>query len=253
MGRYVKGSLKLSKKKKKEALTKSSSFTYLDEETIESVANTEWETNPFVVDESELSPEEQVVARLTGPKTVEGKKRALQNLRPRSKKNSPAETGDFFKALMTKDEIAFYEQRREKYLRDFDLNDSSDEALLMAVLMEEINWYRLVKRQAEKPTANLDKQLNDCMKRLRESLRALGMTRDQRQGVNINIRANIADLVDRIERDFNSDQEWLKKLEEEEEKMLEEKKKREERMTIIDAEIVDADYEIVDKEGGGER
>lgn len=232
------------KKKKNPNDKRRQEFTYLDEETIERVAKKEWKKQKpvFSTDPSK----DKRLKNLTGPKTEEGKRRSLQNLRPAPSKKQQeelkeirAQEGGHLYALMTPDEVSFYNERKEKYVKDFELNESSDEALLRSVLMEELTWYRLMKRQAEKPTASLDKPLNDCMKRLRESLKALGVTREQRQGFNVNIRASVAELVERVEREIHADEQLMKELDEEEERLLAEKREREQNM------IVDADFEVI--------
>lgn len=240
-GRKLSG--KKKKRKKDPTDNRRATFSFLDEEKIEEIANKEWKKPTIFTNDERFAKK---IKNLTGPKTVEGKKKALQNLRPAPSLEEGSRIamkhGGYVHALLTKDEIEFYEERKSKYLKDFELNDSSDEALLRAVLMEEVIWYRLMKKRVEKPTLDLDRPINDCMKRLRESLKALGMTREQRQGFNVNIRASIADLVDRVEREFYLDEEKMRELDEEELRMIEEKRERERNMTI------DADFTILDQE-----
>lgn len=215
-------------------------FSFLTPEEIEEIASKEWK-KPTIYANNEVDAKR--VKNLTGPKTKEGKMRSLQNLRPAPRTGSGKGLvhGGYVHALLSEDEVALYEERKEKYLKDFDLNESSDEALLRAVLLEEVIWYRLMKKKAEKPSLNLDRPLNDCMKRLRDAMKALGVTREQRQGVNVNIRASIADLADRIHRELHINNEELKRLEEEEEMLMREKELREQEL------IIEGEYEILDE------
>lgn len=220
---------------------KKENFTFLTEEQIEEIANREWKKPTIFTNDERLAKR---IKNLTGPKTVEGKKKVLRNLRPATEGSMMTKNikhGGYVHALLTEEEREFYEERKQKYIKDFELNESSDEALLRTVLMEEVIWYRLMKRKTEKPSLNLDKPLNDCMRRLREALKALGMTREQRQGFNVNIRASVADLVDRVEKEILADQERIKQLDAEEEAMIREKRRREQAMTI------EGDYAILDE------
>src|SRR5579875_2042549 len=133
----------------------------LTEEEKERIANKEWKKTPIFTSDEKLAYRAK---NLTGPKTVEGKKRALANLQIG---RNPGDNGDMRKhggyvhKILNEDELELYNSRRAVYERDYDINESADEIVLHTVLMEEVKYYRLQKYQAEHPTADLERPIND--------------------------------------------------------------------------------------------
>jgi len=90
------------------------------------------------------------ITKLAGPKTVDGKIKALMNLRPRkpkghSRKGLDGGATDVLKTgLVDDDEIAYYDARKKKYLHDFpNINESADAMALHEVIMCEVQIRRI--------------------------------------------------------------------------------------------------------------
>lgn len=175
---------------------------------------------------------------LTGPKTEEGRRRALQNLRPVKRKKTPSQAeikkvpgmthGATVKSLLNDDERDFFELRMGEYFDDFDINESSDMVLLVMTIMEEVVWRRLMLYQFQNPTKDVNKQITDCQDRLRKNLETLGMTRKQRIGDKVNVEASISDLNARFIKELEMLQDRKEAYLREEKEVLERQRKRKE-------------------------
>jgi hypothetical protein len=165
----------------------------LSDEEVENIASKEWKQTAIFTSDEKLANRAK---NLTGPKTVEGKKKSLQNLEVGRNKDviTNFKHGGYIHKILNEEEQELYNYRREEYMKDYgnDINGSADEFLLHQVLMEEVKYYRLVKIDAEKPSADVERALNDCTRRLRTALEDLGALRKQRlkqddklAGVNI--------------------------------------------------------------------
>jgi hypothetical protein len=98
-------------------------FRTLTNTEIEEIASKEWKEQHH---RTSVSPRKnQRLKNLTGPKTVEGKKRALQNLRPNTARPAevPRTHGGYILRILNDEEREFFEERRKKYLEDFELNE----------------------------------------------------------------------------------------------------------------------------------
>lgn len=212
-------------------------FRLLTNDEIDEASEKEWKEQNHTHEDPKKNNSLQ---NLTGPKTKEGKKRALQNLRPAASKTdadlAKTKHAGYLRELLNEDERTFYERRKEEYIKDFDLNESSDVALLNMCLMEEVIYRRLMLYQAENPSKSIDKPLNECQKRLRESLKSLGMTREQRQGQKVSVTHSISDLAERVMHELEYDTEKLILMEEEEKELMRKKKDRDQD-NIVDAEF----------------
>jgi hypothetical protein len=124
----------------------------------------------------------KVIANLSGPVTEEGKKKALANLRVGGYPAQVVKHGGYIKRIVSEDELDFYNMRKESYLTEFDLNQSSDEILLNLVLLDEVIVYRLLKQLNDKPSLldEISRPLNEAQTRLRNNLEGLAMLRKQR-------------------------------------------------------------------------
>ncbi len=93
---------------------------------------------------------------------------------------------DLLKKLPVPDR-KFFKQRWAFYNKEFDINSSSDYALLMEVVVDELEQKRIAQaRLGCDPTDHdtlsvLSKTASECLTRLERSLKSLGVTREQRK------------------------------------------------------------------------
>jgi len=172
-----------------------------------------------------------------GPKTLEGKRRILENLNCGGYPKQVIKHGGYVKRILNEDESDFYNQRKDLYLQEFDLNNSSDEVLLNMVLIEEVIIYRLLKILNDKPSAHksISRPLTEAQARLHKNLDGLAMLRKQR--INQDRMDKQMSIV-RLASDVMKNKEKIEKqMQEELEEELEFlKNKRERDMQIIDVE-----------------
>lgn len=215
----------------------------LTPEEISEVASKEWKQTPIFTSDEKLAHRAK---NLTGPKTVEGKMRALANLQMgrNSGEVSPTKHGGYVRKILNEEEQELYFSRREEYLKDYDINGSADEITLHQVLMEEIIYFRLQTKLAEKPSMadSIDRPLSECTGRLNRALDNLGALRKQR--LNQNEKSNtisIGTLAQQFARELMSGalQDDLQGQRDEEAAFLAKKKAREM------GEVIEADYEVV--------
>lgn len=214
---------------------------FTDEE-LEQIANKDWKVTPIFSSDEKFAAQ---AANLTGPRTVEGKKRSLQNLRVGKNKGEgpPMSHGGYVKRILDQDEQDLYESRRGTYLKDYDINGSADELLLHMILIDEVMYYRMLRRQFENPSLDIDRPLNECSARLNKNLDSLGALRRQRLKQDEKLTAiSIATIAQQFSKELMAGdiQAQLAKEMEEEKRFLEEKKKRER-----EAMTVEADYEDI--------
>lgn len=214
-------------------------------EEIEELSNKEWKRKTiYASSESALNR----AKNLTGPKTPEGKAKALANLRVGKNKGEIVNMkhGGYIMQLLDEKEQQIFEAKRESYLKDYDINSSADETLLNLVLFDEVRIYRVMKAQFINPSMDIDRPLNDISARLRNNLEALGALRKQRLKQDDKLTAiSIATIA----REFHKQlvdggiQEIVQENHEEEERFLADKKQREQ------ARMIDADYEVIEEDG----
>lgn len=175
-----------------------------------------WATRPkLTTDPSKL----RQLQALSGPKTPEGKAKALDNLivgqTPRIKH------GGYVRSLMTIEEADVYDHWKGKFLQEFpDLNESSDQLILEQILMEKVIEYRLLKAKLEKPTMNIDKPLSDCQQRMRKAMEDLGVSRRVRMTLDQPTVNNFAQLMLSFERERQNYREISAQYREEEEAFM---------------------------------
>lgn len=158
---------------------------------------------------------------LTGPKTQEGKAKALKNLKQNQEKQedqgknitSIPKDHPVYSFLINDDEAKFYIAREEKYKTDYKMNDSSDQTTLQQIILEEISINRYRKRQAERDFAYENKQfkeykemmdftnqIGECNKRINELIKLFGGDRRSRGSLKSDDKAgDLASLVLRFE------------------------------------------------------
>ncbi|RPK20077.1 MULTISPECIES: hypothetical protein [Paenibacillus] len=213
---------------------------------IAEVASKEWKKTPIFTSDEKVAYKAK---NLTGPKTVEGKMKSLANLQAGRNAGdvSPTKHGGYVRRILNEDEQELYFSRREEYLKDYDINGSADEITLHQVLMEEVIYFRLQVKLAEKPSLadTIDRPLSECTGRLNRALDNLGALRRQR--LNQNEKSNtisIGTLAQQFARELmnGSLQDDLKAQQEEEARFLAQKKERE-------AHTIDAEYEVVQDNG----
>jgi hypothetical protein len=193
----------------------------LNDEELEKISNKEWKKTPIFTSDEKLANRAK---NLTGPKTVEGKKKSLANLQVgRNSSDSPTNLrhGGYIRKILNEDEQEYYFMRMEIYYKDYDINGSADEIILHQVLMEEVILMRLYTKQANNPSTDIERPLNDCTRRLRTALEDLGALRKQRLKQDDKVASlNIATIAQAFARELNQgsvEQELLKLRQEEEE------------------------------------
>lgn len=161
--------------------------------------------------------------------------------RRKKKKQAPEENsveGHLLAAMDEMERELFY-RRKEEYLKEFDLNSSSDYTLLNDILFYEILKLRLMKVKLIDPTVDVDKILLECTDRIQRNLEALGMLRKQRLAQKEQVTTSIADLIAQFDRE--------KALAEREKYLAEEetefKKKQERDAGIVDFETAVAKFD----------
>lgn len=112
---------------------------------------------------------------------------------------TPGLDAESLRGMLTGKEKKVWVQREKKYRTEFEFNDSSDWPLLLQVLTEEIHQLRLVERRLKHNEADLDIELNESYKRMNAALKALGLTREQRESATKETDGNIAQLVKQFE------------------------------------------------------
>lgn len=220
-------------------------FRTLTDDEIEKIAEKDWKKQ----NHSHKDPSrDKRYKNLSGPKTPEGKARALQNLRPAASKTDKqlklTKHAGYLKELLNDGEREFYEARKAKYIEDFELNESSDDSILTMCLMEEVIYRRLMLYQGENPSKSIDRPLKECQDRLLKALKALGMTREQRQGQKVTVTHSISDLAQTVMHELEYNQDRIEAQRQEELELLNKKRTREYEIDIEDAEYTHIDDEF---------
>lgn len=180
--------------------------------------------------DNERSPEEiakitskiKCIKNLSGPKTLEGKKRSLKNLKPGGYPKQLVKHGGYIRKVLDEHELEFYNMRKETYLNEFDLNSSSDEILLNMVLVDEVIIYRLLSKQIDQPTLNIDRPFSEAQGRLHKNLDGLAMLRKQRITQDrMDRQTSIVQLAQEVARQKSKILQQIQEEEEEERLFLE--------------------------------
>lgn len=216
----------------------------LDDNEMDSFANKEWKKTPIFTSDEKLANRAK---NLTGPKTVEGKKKALANLQVgRNSSDSPTNLrhGGYVRKILNEDEQEYYFARQDIYLKDYDINGSADDIMLHQVLMEEVILMRLYTKQANNPSVDIERPLNDCTRRLRTALEDLGALRKQRLKQDDRVASlNIATIAQQFAKELmqGSVEDELRKAREEEEKFLLEKKSSDinDMYMVVEEEVIE--------------
>lgn len=205
----------------------------LTQEEIEASSNKEWTKTPVFSSDEKLANRAK---NLTGPKTAEGKAKSLQNLRVGSNKGEAGKMshGGYIKRILDEDEQELYLSRKEVWLNDFnDFNESSDGLTLHLILMDEVILYRLLRRQFENPSLDIERPLGECNTRLGKNIDALGAQRKQRMKQDEKLTAiSIATIAQQFSLEANKIQDQLREQEEEEKQFLINKMQRERSLTV---------------------
>jgi hypothetical protein len=193
----------------------------LNDEELDQIANKDWKQTPIFTSDEKLANRAK---NLTGPKTVEGKKRALANLQVgRNSSDSPTNLrhGGYIRRILDEEEQEYYMLRRGDYLNDYDINGSADEIMLHSALMEEVIQFRLYMKQSRNPSIDIDRPLNESFGRLQKALDSLGALRKQRLKQDDKVASlNIATIAQAFAREISQGSitdEVLKLRQEEEE------------------------------------
>lgn len=220
----------------------------LSDEELQKISNKDWKNTPI------FSSDEKFASRaknLTGPRTLEGKVRSLQNLRVgKNKGESVAMShGGYIMRLLDQEEQEMYEKFREDFDKDYEINASADQTILELVLIDKVRLYRVMRSQFQNPSVDIDRPLTEITNRLNKNLDALGALRKQRLKQDERTNAiSIGTIAQQFARELMSGslQEDLKGQREEEEEFLRNKRVRESSKTI------DAEYEVVEEDAGGD-
>lgn len=146
-----------------------------------------------------------------------------------------AETEDLVMSLLSPVEQKIYEQRKRKYLEEFELNTSSDVILLRDLLFHEILHLRLLNAKSTNPEADVMQAIEECVARIQKDLESLGMLRKQRLSQKEEVQASIADLIAQFDKEALLRQAEEYRLEEEIEKKR--KAQRDKEITDYDTSV----------------
>jgi len=140
-----------------------------------------------------------------GPKTEEGKRRALENLRPQVSKDIEIEdlpkkaniSNKYltFLKVLNEEERAYFNQRWNELAEEYELNSAADEGLLRIAVMCELSLDRLFERQINDEKGNYIDKINKISKTYRDTLGELGTTRKARLGSKAGKEENIASII----------------------------------------------------------
>lgn len=195
-----------------------------------------------------LSPESSAgyilrLKNLTGPRTLEGRMKSLNNLTAGNAKK-PVDDGitlldedDPLRELLLNDsEVNFYQNKKAKYEAEFKFNSSSDQLVLEQILLEEINLFRLRKAQKDynvklakggsnlKNIFNPNRQITESIKNLKTLIEKLAVDRKQRTGGKDSIGDDVATLSQVYEKEYTDqkyyDSETAKKADEAEQEEI---------------------------------
>lgn len=178
----------------------------LSPEKIEERKKQEWKERDIDIPDDLPEGKKNSLKNLTGPKTEEGRAKALMQLRP--PRNVPKEENPellMIGSLLTVEEKEFYVYRKQQYLKDFELNDSSDWKLLDSVLMEEIYERRVRALMLTGMNRDYDEILNNINKRRNDALKNLGITRADRIKNKDVLGKSIADVVKNFDKKRKTD------------------------------------------------
>ena len=111
------------------------------------------------------------------------------------------------------DEKEYLNLRREYYTDEYDLDNYGDQALLEIVLLEELRLYRIKNDLEKNPSLRTDysDHLGKTRKNLVDALKALGITREQRQLEQKIPKGSVANLSAKFEEKLKE----MKKIREE--------------------------------------
>lgn len=129
---------------------------------------------------------------------------------------------DLLKRLPAADR-KFFKQRWKYYNKEFDINSSSDYALLMEICVDELEQKRIAQARLSCDPSDhdtlsiLSKTASECLTRLERSLKALGVTREQRKDEMDDSAESIAEVSLLLDRKLKR-QEARHRMELEEEK-----------------------------------
>ena len=96
-------------------------------------------------------------------------------------------------------EKAYYDERKDKYTRDFNFNLSADWPLVNEIIMTEIQLMRFDNYLREHPNRFVGEHRNKTFVRLCDAQKALGISREQRVDSEDAMKDTFADAVDTFE------------------------------------------------------
>lgn len=127
-----------------------------------------------------------------------------QVLADREKKTYPGFSVKDLRDRLSTNEKKFWIEREEYYRTEFDFNNSADQAMLIQVLAEEVIQHRLISERLDDVENAHLQEIEDAMeasfRRLEKGLKALGITREQREKAGSEQEGNIASLVTVVEK-----------------------------------------------------
>jgi hypothetical protein len=97
--------------------------------------------------------------------------------------------------LLSSAEKLFYQKRMQQYLRDFELNKSSDMGIIHRIIMEEVHSERIYVQMLNNPAKDFSEALTQCSVRYNKALESLGANRDKRLKNRETHTFSIADLA----------------------------------------------------------
>lgn len=140
------------------------------------------------------------------------------------------EEEDYVLAILPPKEKEIYRALKNRFLEDFELNESSDEILLQTLILDEITRLKLIKLKIANPdNGEIDKLIENCVARIQRSMEALGVLRKQRAGKKEGSSGSLAELIQQFDKEKLL--EVRKEYEEEEKYLFKEKDERDSYMS----------------------
>lgn len=147
---------------------------------------------------------EKVVNKLLGPvkreKPPKRRKRSLREdmrdfMSEQEKEAYEDEFGPFAAALANDEEKEYFRSRRDEIINseEFEIDITLDMNIVVMCILDEIMLQRLFKLYVDQPTKAIQSQITDVQRRLRENMRILDATRQQRnQAIEAELERNNA-------------------------------------------------------------
>lgn len=136
----------------------------------------------------------------TGPRTEEGKKKAIEKLRGRTPVHGLYSKN--FLEMLTEDEIKFMEWLEDDIRRNYEIRNALEETALQMLIMEAVRHFRMVNTRFERES----KHVSEFLTKFLRIVEAMGWKRkneDDKNGVNLNVVAKLVKDFDKYQPQQN--------------------------------------------------